>query len=327
MDKIVNEMIQEYLSHCFLHKRRGTINNYRRNLTRFFLFIEKKPEEVCGEDVNRYLRYLKMQDLRINTVRLHQISIRMFFDWLWRKYNFSKPNPTSKLIPIREEITIPTILNPTDIIKMIGTCNVKEFKGRRNAAIITLLADTGIRVSEITKLKVGNIQLMENNFLLLVPRVKNFERQIPFGRIKECDLIAEYWSSYWQEIKFVKMWDDNHPLFITDGIKIKNTPLGPAGVWRIVKMCAKRAGISKRVYPHSFRHFFGTYSVINGTDIVKLKELMGHARVDTTMRYVHYSLAISGKVLEKTATAGMVAPPYMRGYVKILKQYIKSLNK
>lgn len=78
-----------------------------------------------------------------------------------------------------------------------------------------------------------------------------------------------------------------------------------------------RAGV--KATTHTLRHFFGTYSYLNGVDIMTLRQLMGHALVETTMRYIHISNVISGDVLSKTATANLVAPRHVTGYVKLMK--------
>ena len=322
--ELLDQFYQYYVT--VLHRKPNTAIRYLQYLTWFFRNVQKHPRDVNGADINRYIGELRLAGNAQNTQRLSQIAVRMFYDWYCSEVDPDHPNPTAKIVQIREERKIPNVMTPSELMRMVYVQDMSKFVGRRNAAMLCLLADTGIRVSELLELKVGNVRLHDNHFVLLVPRIKTHERQIPFGRIQETDFVSEYWTAYWEEIRFVKMWRENDWLFQADGPKHKGTRLTFQAVYSMIKRSAKKAGVGSFISPHSFRHFFATYSVINGIDIVQLKELLGHATVETTMRYVHISNTITGKVLEKTATAGMKAPEEMRGYVKILKETLKRIG-
>ena len=321
-DSKINNLIKEFSHYYFQDKHAAisTCEQYENILNYFFDFVSKEIEEITRENINSYTGELKEKGLSINTIRLRQVAIRMFFEWYVKYINPDYPNPAANLLLFREEIKIPEILSPEDIMQMVYVQDISKFIGRRNAALICLLADTGIRKSEAAALKMGHVKLMDNNFLLSVPRIKSFERPIPFAEIDENNFLAGYFSMYWQEMKFSKLFKDSDPLFITDGPLKKNTPLNADGIVEIVKSAAKKANIEKRVTVHSFRHFYGTYMYINGTDIMRIKELMGHALLDTTQRYINIAHNIEGIVLKTGIRKSMTRPPKAIGdFAKILK--------
>lgn len=296
----------------------GSVRTYNRALEFFFTHTEKPPAEITPDDINHYIFNLKAEGRAHNLQRQRQTIVRMFFNWYSQVKYPGAPNPGASIKIIHEEQKIPRVLSPEEIIRMIAQCDVSDFQGRRDAALMALLADTGIRRSECAALRVGDVVPHKTHFVLNVPRIKSYERAIPFCNLKETSFISEYFTQYWQEITVVKRWGRNHPLFMTMGIETSGTKLGGAGIRFQVKKYARDAGVHD-VSPHSFRHFYATYSYLNGVDVMTIRKLMGHALLETTMKYIHIASVVDGSVLKKTATANMVAPKHMTGYVKIFK--------
>lgn len=316
----MEDLLEQFLEFYQVHKnaKPGTIVLYRRYVGRFFKHAAKDVEDITADDVNRFIMELKGIGKSINYQRGHQAAIRMFFQWYCGEINTAHVNPMNKVKRISEEVKVPGVISPDELIAMVNTCDLSAFLGRRDAALLCLLADTGIRRSEAAALKVGNVKSVGTHFVLTVPRVKtSYERTVPFCRMKETSFVSEYWTSYWQEITILKNWGPNHPLFLGEGVSRAGFMLKVDGVAEVVKRAAMRAGV--KATTHTLRHFFGTYSYLNGVDIMTLRQLMGHALVETTMRYIHISNVISGDVLSKTATANLVAPRHVTGYVKLMK--------
>lgn len=323
------EWIDRFIEHCDIHRRmkENSLVRYRLYLRRFFQEVGKAPEDVITTDINQHIARLKSQDLATNSLRQHQVAIRMFFSW-WAKQDRSRQNPGEDVIPIREEIKVPNVPSPTDILKLLYSIDMSDYIGRRNAAIIALLAATGIRAGECERLKVGNIQLKEDNFLLNVPRVKSYERQVPFGLLKENDVISEFFSQYYLDVVVMQQWSSNMPLFITAGIRFSGDKFKSNGIWRMMKKQVERADLPEWITVHSLRHYFATYFIANGGDIMQLKDLMGHALVSTTQRYIHLaSLVTPEDIIRRNPLTGITAPGHMRGYVKLLREYKKSIDR
>lgn len=319
----IDDLIKEFSRYYFQDRRAsiGTCTKYEESLHYFFRKIKKPIDEITYADINYYISQLQIQGLAINTQRSRQVAIRKFYEWYTKFINPNMENPGDKVQLIHEEIKIPEILSPDEVMRMIYIQDQSKFIGLRDAALICLLADTGIRKSELALLKMGNIEMRDDNYLLKVPRIKSYERNVPFGKLKENSFVGEYFTAYWSHRTIVNMARKNDPLFITDGPIHKGNALSISAIELVVKRAARRAKVDKRVTPHSFRHFYGTYLYINGTDIMQIKELMGHALLETTQRYIHIASSITGKFLDTGATSGFDrAPAQSSGFIRIYKQ-------
>lgn len=315
----MEELIANFSEHRRLHhrNRENSIKRYEEYTQRFFAWVNKDPGEVDYQDINRYIGQMKADGKATNTQRVHLAAIRAFFAWYCQVEQ--RPNPADNIFPIGEEIKIPRVISPDELTRLVYCCDITTFRGRRDAALICLLADTGIRRGEAELLKVANVQPQKDHFILHVPPIKrSFSRAVPFCRMKETHFVSEFWISYWMEITLTKRYTQNYPLFLTDGVTRSGTALKAQGIHALIKRYAKKAEMPE-ISPHSFRHFYGTYSYLNKTPIIELQKLMGHALLETTRKYIHIAGVISGEILDKTATAKMQAPPWLRGYVKIWK--------
>ncbi|MCB1127928.1 MAG: tyrosine-type recombinase/integrase [Verrucomicrobiae bacterium] len=305
---------------------------YTRQLRRFArAYPDRFPEDITRMDINEHVGTFVAHN-ELNTARSHQTVIRLFFKWFTERVRPDLDNPAANVKQIREETKIPNVPAPSEIMRMIYSCDLATHQGRRDAALMALLADTGIRRGECERLKVGNVIPREDHMLLIVPRVKTHERQVPFCKLDDTWLMSEIFLSYWMEITTVgneltqgTPFRPTDPLFMADGVKVAGGAIRQSGIYTMVRKYARKAGLTN-ISPHSFRHYYGTYSYLNGTNLKDLKELMGHALIDTTLRYVHWSNVISGKVLSHTATAGMKAPEHMRGFVKMFKDIQTAQN-
>jgi site-specific recombinase XerD len=327
-ESLFNDILEEFRKYKVVNqdKRESSVNRYILNIRKFFAWIKKEnPEEITMEDVQDYIIYLKVdQKNSTNTQKIKQASIRIFFDWYSKRHHIK--NPCELIGPIQEEIKIPSMFTPDDLTRMVYSCNTSKPIGRRDAAILCLLADTGIRISELMALNLGSIQIHENNFTLVVPRVKSRERLVPFGQLTAGAMVAEFFAAYYQDIKYVQNFKDSDPLFVQYGPKHHGARLGLKGIKGVITRVRKNSEITKRITAHSFRHFFGTYSVINGTRVEQLRLLMGHAWLETTMRYVHIADVISPETIKHRGTTSLQAPKHQTGFVQILKKAREKLN-
>lgn len=298
--------------------RQSSVKNYVGNLKYFFTYVNKNPQDITLEDIEDYIIHLKVDKKNsINTQKIKQSAIRYFFAWHSVKYHYD--NPAVDLPALPEEVKVPVMPTPDEFTRMVYSCDQSTFLGRRDAALLCLMADTGIRRSECSALNVYNVELHRNHYMLIVPKIKSRERAVPFGKLSAGAMVGEMFTAYMQEIKYVLNYKPDDPLFKQNGIRFKDGRLGPQGVNFIIKKCAKRAGIERPIVAHSMRHFFGTYSIINGMDIRTLKKLMGHAWLETTERYVHVAEMIEADSLDFRATTKMKAPEQHQGFIKILK--------
>jgi len=307
-----------------------TVFSYSRMIG-FFLADHPDPGKVTKNHINLYLAKLYGEGASINTTRLNQSAIKSFFHF-WEDYSPGSKNPANAIPPIKEEVKVPKLPTPNQLLRFISAADMTTFQGRRNAAIVSLIADTGIRPREIEKITVGHIAEHETHLTLLVPKMKTRERLIPFCQLEATRFTSEYFLSYWQEITVLGShltgyvpYSKDMSLFLTEGFMNSGNPLKYRGVNMVFNRMEKVSGIE--INPIHLRHFFATYSYINGTDLVRLRDLMGHAWLETTMRYIHVANTLDSKLLNTTATAGIKAPKHMQGYVKLYKDSQKAKKK
>lgn len=319
--KNTEQYLDEFYNYKMARSRRGSAGQLCNHLRIFFKWIKKPVHEITDMDIQAYALYLKVdRKFKINTQRFKRSSLRSFFGWYSTRYQ--KPNPARDLYPIPEEINIPIMPTPDEIARMVYECNFETEIGRRDAAILCLLADTGIRISECVALNVHHVRIHDKHYTLTVPGIKSRrERSVPFGRLVNDDLVAGYFSAYYLDIRVAQKYQLRDPLFKTMGPSHQGERFCIRNLYRVVKKYVRKAGLDDRISVHSFRHYFGTYSRKGKTKLEIINAHMGHARMDTTARYIHLAESVE---FQRT-TAGLKGPVYMNDFVKMIKQVKKYL--
>ncbi len=308
-----------------------SINTYENCLTRFFRETGKPVLEIVSDDIRDYMLGLIESKASRSYQRLTATALRGFFGIYSR--NHKALNPATRLRSIRRENRFPDIPSTDEVERMILACGTGNKDQIRNAAIIALLADTGIRVGELVALKVGNVIQAEKQFILKVPSEKSTsQRQVPFSYMREGSLVAEIWNAYWSIIRFVEQRSFNDALFTqseeyikrfqkADWELINSQPmkgLSRKTIFTIVKKVAEMAEIDKPVSPHSFRHFYATYLAMAKTDIIIIKERLGHANISQTQIYIHYADTLTKDSAKDNPMAGIRTK--ITGFVEAGKQ-------
>ena len=265
-----------------------------------------------------------------NTRITARAALLIFYKWYTPIAGIA--NPAIGLEKIRKYIADPKLIHPDELERMLHQLNLMGGDwGRRSCAVIAFLADTGARIEELEKLKLGDIKLIKGSdsepgrFEVTVPALKGtYARTIPFSNLLDGG-IGEYFARYYIWAVIEKKQRYNAPLFYQLGNKFfktednMNKPLLRGGINYIIKKASYWAGIDRKISPNQFRHFFATYSIINGLNIFTLKELMGHVNIATTQRYIHIAERVSGDILKHSATKNVKVPKNIIGYSQILK--------
>jgi len=241
-----------------------TVKSYLFYNMKFLEFIKKSADEVRSIDIKIYLNYLKDRGLSGNAIS-HVVSALKFYyeQVLGRKLFYGIRYP-------RREKKLPTVLTRDEIKKIIDA-----LKNRKHKLLIKIVYGSGLRVSEVVKLKISDLDLEQG-----IIHIKCSKRRKDRNTIIPKNLIEEL-NCYIKSRK-----DDNSYLF--PGMS-KNEHLSVRSVQKIVKNATKLAGINKRVYVHALRHSFATHLLEDGVDIKNIAELLGHNRLDTTLIYLHTS--------------------------------------
>lgn len=199
-------------------------------------------------------------------------------------------NPSELLDGPRLGRKIPDVLSLEEIDKMLATIDHSLPEGVRNRAIIEVLYGCGIRVSELTNLKLSEL-FLEVEYIRVIGK-GNKQRIVPINNsaIRQLKL-------YIHEIRAKgKMHPDAEDFVF---LNRRGKPLSRVMIFTIVKRLAKAAGITKNVSPHTFRHSFATHLYENGADLRAIQDMLGHASIITTEIYAHVSREYLRATLEK----------------------------
>ena len=199
-------------------------------------------------------------------------STRSFYRYLCSK-KMCDINPVEKVHALKSERKLPQILTGDEIQLLLAQPSGKDFKGKRDKAMLELLYATGIRVTELVSLDIGDINL-EIGYIICKRQTK--ERIIPIYP-RAASALKEYIND---ERNFM-LDESSDALFVnTNG-----TRLTRQGFWKIIKSYAEKANINKDITPHTLRHSFAAHLLENGADIKSLQEMLGHADVSSTQIY------------------------------------------
>lgn len=202
--------------------------------------------------------------------------IRSFYRFLLYK-NFIEQDPSELLAQPRKEQHLPAVLTLEEIDSMIAQIDLSSNEGHRNRAILEMLYGSGLRVSELTELKLSNIYLEEEYMLILGKGSK--QRYVPISPE------AKKWFIYWLEER--SHWHIDPKATDYAFLNRRGRPLTRAMVFTIIKRLTEAAGIHKVVSPHTLRHSFATHLLQNGADLRVIQQLLGHEDLATTEIYTH----------------------------------------
>ena len=186
-------------------------------------------------------------------------------------------NPVSNISFPKKWKVLPKYLSINQVTELLDLPDTNKPMGRRDKAVLELMYATGLRISEVVNLKIGQIYL-EENFLRVMGK-GNKERVIPFGgKAKEC--LDEYMNSS-RPILLKKKVSDL--VFLNrNGEKLTRQ-----GLWKIIKGYGKKIGISSTLTPHTLRHSFATHLLEKGADLRSIQLMLGHSSISTTEIYTY----------------------------------------
>ena len=288
----MNKNIIDFIEYLEITKglSQKTLENYNFYLNRFKNYAKEKKitksEDITLELINKYrlalnrYSYTPGEKLKKNTQNYHLIALRSFLKHL-AKNNIKTLAPEKIELSKQEERQV-DFIEGKDLERLLTSplkINDSELVAKRDKAILELLFSTGLRVSELSKLKIENINLKKDEFTV---RGKGKKLRLVF-----LSRAAKHWIH-----GYLKMRRDNNPfLFIRfDKNKNDNTydgGLTPRSIQRLVEKYSIAAGITKDVTPHTMRHSYATDLLINGADIRSVQSLLGHSDISTTQIYTH----------------------------------------
>ncbi|SDJ74119.1 site-specific tyrosine recombinase XerD [Chryseobacterium jejuense] len=260
----------------------NTLDAYVRDIKKLKDYAEEDlanvgPDSIGYENLQEYIFNLSKQKFSERSQARWISSIKAFFKFLLED-EYREDNPAALLEGPKLGLYLPDTLSLTDINKIIAAIEVNTDLGRRNQCIIEVLYGCGLRVSELIDLKISNINFKEQ--YIKVHGKGNKTRFVPLA-----DYTAELLESYIKEVrskgKINKKYEDT--LFLNS----RGTSMSRVIVFLIIKELTDKAGVNKKISPHTFRHSFATHLLQNGADLRYIQEMLGHSSITTTEIYTH----------------------------------------
>jgi integrase/recombinase XerD len=257
-----------------------TVANYGRDLDRMAAYMVDRgvvvPDRVTPALVRDFVYHLKDLGLAPTSIRRQISAIRTYYRFLIAEGHVGA-DPSERIDLPKTWRRLPAVLTLDEVEALLGAPSPDEPLAWRDRALLEVLYGTGVRVSELVGMDVGDVWHDEG--LVRVFGKGEKERLVPVGR-RALGAI----SIYVREIRTtLDRGESRHRLFLN----ARGRPLSRVGAWGIVKRAAERANLDKRVTPHTLRHSFATHLLEGGADLRAVQEMLGHADLSTTQLYTH----------------------------------------
>ena len=291
----VADLINEFLESLEVESGRSryTTRNYELCLSRLLEFQNEfnpeddlKPMDITQEWLRKYRLWLnryqteKGKGLSVTTQAYHLIALRGFLKYL-AKRNIKSLDPVLVELPRTHRPQV-TFLHVDEIDRILAEIPLDTEDGLRDRAIFELLFSTGLRISELTGLNRGDVNLTRREFMV---RGKGQKDRPVFISQSAADAVQDYLDERKDKLPALFLNNSrNQPMVGTSGDYRRLTP---RSIERIINKYVRAAGITKHVTPHTLRHSFATDLLMNGADLRSVQSLLGHSNISTTQIYTH----------------------------------------
>lgn len=267
-----------------------TVESYRRDVDQLHAHLLLKSiqswKEIDQHHVIDFLAFKDKEDYAVSSICRALIAIKVFFRFLKREGYLSQ-NVTELLDSPKIWQLIPDVLSVEQMDLLLSQPDGSHLTGARDRAILELLYASGLRVSELCDLRLTDT----DETTVRVRGKGGKERIVPLG--KKASLAIDAYLSYREDGREGYLFANK-----------KGKALSRVTIWRMVKKYVQLAGITKTIFPHTFRHSFATHLLDNGADLRVIQELLGHASVASTDRYTHVSISHLQEAFTKFHPAG-----------------------
>ena len=267
-----------FLNFCRLEKglAANSLAAYSFDLANFSAFIGETGEFPDAADLERYVEQLHRSGLSGRSIARRLATLRNFYAFLLRE-GFIDTDPAERLHAPRQWSTIPKFLNLEEINKIIEAPDASRPTGLRDRAMVELLYACGLRVSELCRVGLGDIEL--DFGVLRVTGKGNKQRLVPAGK-SAVKAVEAYLAN--ARGKLLKGRASRY-LFVT----ARGGPMTRQSFWKLLRGHARKAGVFRDLTPHVLRHSFATHLLEGGADLRSVQVMLGHADISTTQIYTH----------------------------------------
>jgi integrase/recombinase XerD len=260
----------------------NTLDAYMRDVRKLESFTISEldnlsPQNITYENLQEYIYQLSKNKISERSQARAISSIKAFFKFLLED-DYRTDNPATLLEGPKLGLYLPDTLSEEDINRIITCIDNSTDIGKRNKCILEVLYGCGLRVSELIDLKISNINFKES--YIMVEGKGEKTRLVPLANTT-AEFIRSYIHTVRNKTKINKKYEDT--LFLNS----RGTNMSRVIVFIIIKELTQKAGISKSISPHTFRHSFATHLLQNGADLRFIQEMLGHSSITTTQVYTH----------------------------------------
>lgn len=287
--------IKEYQNYLKLERglSDNTIQNYTFDIEKLVLFLEsnaivESPISISEETIQQFIYHISSLVNARSQARVIS-GLKSFFTYILFE-DYRKDNPLELIEVPKTGRKLPDTLSVIEIDQLIGAIDLSTPEGERNRAILETLYSCGLRVSELTNLKISDL-FFDEGFIKVTGK-GNKQRFVPVGKTTE-KYILIYKEQIRSHLTIQKGFDDT--LFLNR----RGKQLTRAMIFTIIKDLAAKIKLNKVISPHTFRHSFATHLLENGADLRSIQLMLGHESITTTEVYMHLDRKHLASVLTK----------------------------
>ena len=270
--------VKSFLDFCRIEKGLAwnSVEAYRQDLERFLAFAAANPDTPELDRIRRYIDSLYRSGLSPRSIARHVTTLRNFHAFLLEQ-GALPADPTTLLALPRQWQNLPKYLNSEQVNNLLAAPDPTRPSGQRDRAMLEFLYATGLRVSELCKLRVSDVEL--NLGYVRVTGKGNKQRLVPVGGAALA-AVEEYLRS--GRPALLKRRPSPY-LFVT----ARGSSMTRQAFWKLLRGHGRRAGIFHDLTPHVLRHTFATHLLEGGADLRSVQTMLGHADISTTQVYTH----------------------------------------
>ena len=270
---------------------KNTVVAYMRDYTAFAHFILRNydvaPTKVEQYMVERYLAYLYEECKHAKASQARELSgVKAFFNYLLLNDKIEQ-SPTELVATPKRTRHLPDVLTVEEVERIINSIPLDTTKGKRDRAMLELLYSCGLRVSELTSLRLSDLFFGEGHIRVMGKGSK--QRLVPIGSVARERIML------YMDARKAKDSKNKDILFLSN----RGGALTRVMVFYVIRDAVARAGIDKTVSPHIFRHSFATHLLAGGASIRQVQEMLGHESIETTEIYTHLDTSRLRETVEK----------------------------
>lgn len=273
----VNNALDKYINYISIEKglSKNTIESYLNDIIKFLNFYNEKTytSEFSDDDIEDYVLNLSTSGMSVSSILRIISSIKGFYVYLISE-KLNNKIKLNLIIP-KNEKHLPSVLTEQEVNDLLEQPDIKKPNELKDKAMLELMYSSGLRVSELINLKLSNINFPEK--ILKVTGKGSKERIVPIG-----DFAMEYLLLYMNRVRNISRFKNSNYLFINTKT---GKPYSRQSFFKKIKYYAMKAGITKKVSPHTLRHSFATHLLENGADLIMVQKMLGHTNIETTQIY------------------------------------------